>query len=131
MSVTNHQHSVLLERVFSLINEKVDNGDAPLIQQFGRLLYKNMSFEDINGRSDSDLYGATLSLWQLMQTFHVGTPCIKVFNPEIAKHGWQSSHTIIEIIVKDMPFLVDSVRMAINRFGIAAHLLLVRDGVFN
>lgn len=124
MSVTNHQHSVLLERVFSLINEKVDNGDAPLIQQFGRLLYKNMSFEDINGRSDSDLYGATLSLWQLMQTFHIGTPCIKVFNPEIAKHGWQSSHTIIEIIVKDMPFLVDSVRMAINRFGIAAHLLL-------
>jgi glutamate dehydrogenase len=124
MSVTNDQHSVLLERVFSLINEKVDNGDAPLIQQFGRLLYKNMSFEDINGRSDSDLYGATLSLWQLTQTFKENSPCIKVFNPDIAKHGWQSSHTIIEIIVKDMPFLVDSVRMAINRLGIAAHLLL-------
>ncbi|MFQ3250621.1 NAD-glutamate dehydrogenase [Glaciecola sp.] len=124
MSVTNDQHSVLLERVFSLINEKVDNGDAALIQQFGRLLYKNMSFEDINGRSDSDLYGATLSLWQLTQTFKESSPCIKVFNPDIAKHGWQSSHTIIEIIVKDMPFLVDSVRMAINRLGIAAHLLL-------
>ncbi|MDT0581578.1 MULTISPECIES: NAD-glutamate dehydrogenase [Alteromonadaceae] len=124
MSVTNHQHSVLLERVFSLINEKVENGDAPLIQQFGRLLYKNMSFEDIKGRSDSDLYGATLSLWQQMQNRKASEPCIKVFNPEIAKHGWQSSHTIIEIIVKDMPFLVDSVRMAINRFGISAHLLL-------
>jgi glutamate dehydrogenase len=62
MSVTTHQHSVLLERVFSLIDEKVDNGDAALIQQFARLLYKNMSFEDINGRSDSDLYGATLSI---------------------------------------------------------------------
>ncbi|MFT5542910.1 MAG: glutamate dehydrogenase [Glaciecola sp.] len=124
MSITNHQHSVLLERVFSLINEKVVNGDAPLIQEFGRLLYKNMSFEDINGRSDSDLYGATLSLWQLTQTFSENTPCIKVFNPEIAKHGWQSSHTIIEIIVKDMPFLVDSIRMAISRFGISAHLLL-------
>ncbi|MFT6412366.1 MAG: glutamate dehydrogenase, partial [Glaciecola sp.] len=124
MSVTTHQHSVLLERVFSLIDEKVVNGDAALIQQFARLLYKNMSFEDINGRSDSDLYGATLSLWQLTQTFTVDSPCIKVFNPEISKHGWQSSHTIIEIIIKDLPFLVDSVRMAINRFGFAAHLLL-------
>ncbi|MBF7072796.1 NAD-glutamate dehydrogenase [Glaciecola sp. MH2013] len=124
MSVTKHQHSVLLERVFSLINEKVDNGDAELIQQFASLLFKNMSFEDINGRSDSDLYGATLSLWQLMQSDISAKPRIKVFNPEIAKHGWQSSHTIIEIIIKDMPFLVDSVRMAINRFGISAHLLL-------
>lgn len=124
MSIAHHQHSVLLERVFSLINKKVDHSDAPLIEDFGRLLYKNISFEDIKGRSDSDLYGATLSMWHLLQTFSEHEPCIKVFNPEISKHGWQSSHTIIEIIVKDMPFLVDSIRMAINRFGLAAHLLL-------
>ena len=124
MSVTKHQDSVLLERVFSLIDEKVSSGEAPLIKQFGRLLFKNMSFDDLVGRSDSDLYGATLSLWRIMQTNDTATSVIKVFNPEISKHGWQSSHTIIEIIVKDMPFLVDSVRMVINKLGISAHLLL-------
>jgi glutamate dehydrogenase len=124
MTVTHHQHSVLLEQVFSLINEKVDDNDAQLVQQFGQLLFKNMSFDDLVGRSDSDLYGSILSLWQQLQDKREGTPLIKVFNPEIAKNGWQSSHTIIQIIVDDMPFLVDSVRMAINRLHITSHLIL-------
>lgn len=124
MSVTNHQHSVLLDKVFSLINEKVDASQSNQVIQFGSLLLRTMSFDDIHGRSDSDLYGAILSLWQMLQTKQIGQPSIKVFNPEIAKHGWQSSHTIIQIIVDDMPFLVDSMRMAINRLDITAHLIL-------
>ncbi|MFC4699467.1 NAD-glutamate dehydrogenase [Glaciecola siphonariae] len=124
MTVTHHQHSVLLEQVFSLINEKNKAKDAHLIGQFGQLLFKNMSFDDLNGRSDSDLYGTILSLWQQLQEKQAGTPLIKVINPEIAKHGWQSSHTIIQIIVDDMPFLVDSIRMAINRLHITSHLIL-------
>lgn len=124
MSLTHHQHSVLLERVFSLINEKVDPSQSAEIMQFGQLLLKRMPFDDIDGRSDSDLYGAILSLWQLLQNKKIGEPSIKVFNPEIAKHGWQSSHTIIEMIIDDMPFLVDSIRMAINRFNITSHLIL-------
>ncbi|MGQ8363655.1 NAD-glutamate dehydrogenase [Glaciecola sp. 1036] len=124
MTATKHQHSVLLENVFSLINNKLPTDKASLIQQFSKLLFKNMSFEDLQGRSDSDLYGSVLSLWQLLQEKSPDEPIIKVYNPDIEKHGWQSSHTIIEIIVNDMPFLVDSVRMAINRLNITSHLLL-------
>lgn len=124
MSVTHHQHSVLLEQVFSLINEKVDVSESSKVIQFGNLLLKTMSFDDLDGRSDSDLYGAILSLWKLLQSKKNGEPSIKVFNPEIAKHGWQSSHTVIQIIVDDTPFLVDSIRMAINRLNITSHLIL-------
>lgn len=124
MSVTHHQHSVLLEQVFSLINDKVDASESNKVIQFGNLLLKTMSFDDLDGRSDSDLYGAILSLWKLLQSKQGSEPCIKVFNPEIAKHGWQSSHTVIQIIVDDMPFLVDSIRMAINRLNITSHLIL-------
>ncbi len=126
MSVTHHQHSVLLDQVYSLINQKVDASESSNVIQFGSLLLKTMSFDDIVGRSDSDLYGAILSLWQLLQKKKSGEPIIKVFNPEIAKHGWQSSHTIIQIIVDDMRFLVDSIRMAINRLSITPHLTLHR-----
>ncbi|WP_371193113.1 NAD-glutamate dehydrogenase [Glaciecola sp. SC05] len=124
MTVSNHQHSVLLDQVFTLINEKVDPKEAQLVQQFGQLLFKNMSFNDLNGRSDSDLYGAVISLWHQLQEKQQDIPLIKVINPEIARHGWQSSHTIIQIIVDDMPFLVDSIRMAINRLNITSHLIL-------
>ncbi len=124
MSVNQQHHSVLLERVFKLISEKIDTKRSDKVMQFANLILKTMSFDDLAGRSDSDLYGAILSLWQLLENRSLNEPSIKVFNPEIAKHGWQSSHTIIQVIVDDMPFLVDSIRMAINRLNITAHLIL-------
>lgn len=124
MTVANNQHSVLLENVFQLIRDKVDKSHNQLVEQFASILFKNISKDDLEGRNDSDLYGATLSLWNALAKFDQSSPVIEVFNPELSKHGWQSSHTIVKIIVKDMPFLVDSVRMALNRQGITAHLLL-------
>ncbi len=124
MTVTSQRHSVLLDNVFELIDKKVDAKQKSLVQQFGRLLYKNISSDDLENRNDSDLYGATLSLWNALSRFDHSAPHIRVFNPEIAKHGWHSSHTIVEVIVSDMPFLVDSVRMSLNRLNITAHLFL-------
>ena len=116
--------SVLLENVFTLIGRKANKDKAPLIQEFASLLFKNIAASDLEGRNDSDLYGATLSLWQSFSHYDQSSPYIKVLNPQITNHGWQSEHTIVEIITPDMPFLVDSVRIALNRLGITAHLLL-------
>lgn len=124
MTVANNQHSVLLDNVFQLIGKKLDDSQAKLAQEFYQILFRNISADDLAGRNDSDLYGATLSLWNEFVKYDASEPKVRVFNPEISKHGWQSSHTIVEIIVKDMPFLVDSVRMTLNRLGITAHLLL-------
>lgn len=124
MTFATKPHSVLLENVFKLIDKNVDKAFSSLVQQFAQRLYSNMSSDDLEDRNDSDLYGAALSLWHQFEKFDQSSPAIRVFNPEIAKHGWQSSHTIVEIIVKDMPFLVDSIRMALNREGLTSHLLL-------
>jgi len=123
MTVSRHP-SVLLDKVFTLIGEKADKANAPLVEKFARILFKNISAADLYGRSDSDLYGASLSLWQRFSHYNSAQPFINVFNPQITKHGWQSEHTIVELIIQDMPFLVDSVRIALNRLGITAHLLL-------
>ena len=53
-----------------------------------------------------------------------GKARVRVFNPTIEEHGWQSTHTIIEIVNDDMPFLVDSVTMEVNRHGLTLHLII-------
>lgn len=116
--------SVLLKNVANFIHQKVPKETAPLVEQFAGLLYSNISTLDLSHRNDSDLYGATLSLWNSLNGHKDDTPVIKVFNPEVSKHGWKSSHTIIEVIVRDMPFLVDSLRIALNRQGLSPHLML-------
>jgi glutamate dehydrogenase len=116
--------SVILDNVCKLIQKKVRADNVLLVEKFAKALYSNMSKEDLANRNDSDLYGAALSLWNSLEKNTIDTAVVRVFNPEVAKDGWQSSHTIVEIIAKDMPFLVDSVRMAMTRENIASHLLL-------
>ena len=43
---------------------------------------------------------------------------VRAFNPQPEVDGWGSPHTIIYINQRDMPFLVDSLRMALNRRGL-------------
>ena len=52
-----------------------------------------------------------------------GQAKVRVFNPTVEEHGWQSTHTIIEIVNDDMPFLVDSAAMEVNRHGLTLHLM--------
>ncbi|MBO9491386.1 NAD-glutamate dehydrogenase [Endozoicomonas sp. G2_1] len=124
MALVDGLPSVILKNVAQLIQQKVPNETAPLVEQFTQLLYGNISSHDLNNRNDSDVYGATLSLWNSLNGHKDQTPVIKVFNPEVSKHGWKSSHTIVEVIVSDMPFLVDSLRIALNRQGLSPHLML-------
>ncbi|MBQ4832458.1 NAD-glutamate dehydrogenase [Pseudoalteromonas sp. MMG010] len=118
------QASVILDNVCKLIQKKVHADSVLLVESFAKSLYSNMSKQDLANRNDSDLYGAALSLWNSLEKNTTDSATIRVFNPEVSKDGWQSSHTIVEIIAKDMPFLVDSVRMAMTRQNIASHLLL-------
>ncbi len=49
---------------------------------------------------------------------------MRVFNPRLDENGWESAHTVVEIVGDDMPFLVDSVTMEINRQGLTLHLII-------
>ena len=47
-----------------------------------------------------------------------------VYTPSVEEHGWESPHTVVETVVDDMPFLVDSVSMEVTRNGSAIHLVI-------
>ncbi len=78
MTVANNQHSVLLDNVYQLIGKKVAPASAELAEQFSRILFKNISHDDLEDRSDSDLYGATLSLWNEFVKFDSEKPDVLI-----------------------------------------------------
>ena len=49
-------------------------------------------------------------------------PSLRLYNPDIEADGWESRHTVVELVCDDRPFLVDSVTMALNRHGWGIHL---------
>ena len=54
---------------------------------------------------------------------------IRVYNPQHDRDNWQSTHTVVDMSYDDMPFLVDSMRMELNRLGFTTHLLINLGGL--
>ncbi|SDG94728.1 glutamate dehydrogenase [Vibrio xiamenensis] len=115
---------VLLEKVYNLIDDKLEPADQPLVTQLAQHLFSNISHDDLMQRNESDLYGAVLSLWQHIKDITPSDISVRVFNPTISRQGWQSTHTIVELVLPDSPFLVDSIKMALSRLDLASHLML-------
>src|SRR5437660_1160473 len=113
-----------LDEVSRLVAAKVAPEQRATLQAFVDGYYGQVDPEDLLERQPADLYGAALSHWNFARKRESGHPRVRVFNPSIEEHGWQSTHTIIEIVNDDMPFLVDSVAMEINRHGLTLHLVI-------
>ena len=86
--------------------------------------YRHVAPEDLLGRDPVDVYGAACSHYRLAATRIRGTAAVRVFTPTVEEHGWSSSHTVVEVITDDMPFLVDSVTMELSRQGRGIHLVI-------
>ena len=51
-------------------------------------------------------------------------PIIRVFNPDEQSDDRYSTHTIVQCVAQDMPFLVDSISNELNRHGLTIHLTI-------
>ncbi len=113
-----------LDEVLKLVRNKVAPEKQDLLERFVKLYFSQLDPEDLAERQPADLYGAALSHWNFARKRDPGSVRLRVFNPTIEEHGWQSTHTIIEIVNDDKPFLVDSVTMEVNRHGLTLHLIM-------
>ncbi|HEX6709158.1 MAG TPA: NAD-glutamate dehydrogenase [Rubrobacter sp.] len=114
----------LLDKVVARVREQLPEDKAPLVEEFARQYYGWVDAEDLEDRSPIDAYGAAVSHWSFAGQRGPGEWKIRIYNPQFEEHGWQSTHTVIEMVNDDMPFLVDSTRMEINRQGYAIHMIL-------
>ncbi|WP_017429896.1 NAD-glutamate dehydrogenase [Vreelandella jeotgali] len=113
----------LLKQLGERLKARLEPRRAAAIDAFARQFYATAPVEDLVDRRVDDFYGATLSIWQLLQHHDPANPRVEVFNPEFEEHGWQSTHTFVAVLHRDMPFLVDSVRIALNRRGLTVHAI--------
>jgi glutamate dehydrogenase len=123
-ATTDKAHAERLDQVLALVREKLPAEARGPVEAFVRAYYRQVDPEDLAERSPADLYGAALSHWNFARRREPGKVRVRVFNPSVQEHGWQSTHTIIEIVNDDMPFLVSSVTMEANRHGLTLHLII-------
>ena len=113
-----------LMRLKEMISTRLPEKRALPMIGFAERYFAHLAEADLMKWRLDDLYGATLNAWQFLQERTPGSIKVRVFNPDYERHGWQSTHTVVEILQTDMPFIVDSLRMELNRRGLTLHAIL-------
>jgi glutamate dehydrogenase len=123
------QRLELLARLKQLVNEKTDKKEAKLVNDFAKRYFAMASFDELNARKTEELFAILYSHWKLIYKRKKDEGKVKVFNPEKKRNGWSSNYTVIQISHDNMPFLVDSIRMYINRQGFLIRFMIHTGGI--
>ncbi|MBS2962487.1 NAD-glutamate dehydrogenase [Actinocrinis puniceicyclus] len=109
---------------------QAETGSAPLdpaqAETVLRRYYRHVPFDDLADRTCADLLGAVRSSADLAANRPQGTAKIRVYTPTPERSGWTTgatTHTVVEIVTDDMPFLVDSVTAELSRLGHGIHVV--------
>ncbi len=125
MSVTPHfTLDKLIQQLSDLARERLPATQVERARSFFKAYYHRVPTEDLEQAPLDDLYGAALAHLKFAQRRVAGNACLRIYNPTTEVHGWQTRHSVVEIVVDDMAFLVDSIRMALNRLGHTIHLTI-------
>ena len=95
------------------------------LASFVAAYFDNTDPDELQARGPSTLFAIANAHWRLLDVARpANTAKVRVFNPTLAEDGFVCDHTVVQIVNDNMPFLVDSVTMAINRGNRTAHWIV-------
>src|SRR5690606_15591251 len=107
----------VLAPILDAIHRRTGGGDGNA-SAFAGAFYRRMT-EDELPVHDADGWAALAEdLLGFARKRKPGTALVRLFNPVRDTHGWESPRTVLQIVNDDMPFLVDSVTMALAEAGV-------------
>lgn len=134
--VSQHKLAEFLDEFHSYAAQKLSASELEQVQNLARRFFNHYPLEELIGRRLSDVFGALYQWWQFIQNYDGQEPKLRLFNPSLAEDSWVCPHTVLVVLQKDMPFLVDSIRIELNRRNIAIYsikstvLTLARDASY-
>lgn len=101
-----------------------DTPDHATVLTFLQRYYLHTAPEDLTDRDPVDVFGAAFSHYRLAENRPQGTANVRVHTPTVEENGWTCSHSVVEVVTDDMPFLVDSVTNELSRQGRGIHVVI-------
>ena len=110
-------------RVISLAAAQLPPAQQPLFATLAGEVLARLDADDLAARSDDDLLAALASLLQAGASRPPGQAQLRLVQGAPGTAAAALRHTVVEVINDDMPFLVDSTTMELNRQGLSLHLI--------
>ncbi|HBI22079.1 MAG TPA: NAD-glutamate dehydrogenase, partial [Legionella sp.] len=120
---------IIIETVIQQVRTRLLAPQSDLCAEFAHQFFSTVALDDLREWTIDDLSGCAVDFWSMIEKRAPGEVKIRIFNPDKEQEGWQTTHTVVEVICDDMPFLVDTLRIVINRMGLALHLVIHMGGI--
>ncbi len=117
----SHQTETLINRIVGDQGSLLHTDDDEF-EQFVRAYYYGVPYEELSQRDVFDLRGAALAHWELCRVRQADETKIRLYYPDVERDGWRSKFAVLEMVIPDRPFLVDTMSMVLNNLGCKVHL---------
>jgi len=114
----------LIERIATSSRRLRKRADPLPADEFIRQYYHGVAEEDLAEYRSEELAAAALAHLRFGSVRKNSQPLVRIYNAEEARDGWTSRHTVLEVVVEDMPFLVDSLGMVLTQAGLTIHMMV-------
>jgi glutamate dehydrogenase len=115
--------SEYMEQLHRQIGLRLNDPERTQVCEFADLFFGRIAEADLQGRSAEDDASLCIDTWKRFYKRVATRVQIQVANPVHARDGWQSRHTVVWLMTPNMPFVVDSVLMALSHNGQVTHHL--------
>ncbi len=112
----------ITDRLVALARERLP--DDPVLAEFLTRYYRELPGADLDDRRLDDLYAVAVAHLALGRVRPWGDTRVKVLSPDRDIDGWHSARSVLLVVTDDAPFLVDTVRMVLDRRDLRTHLLV-------
>ena len=115
-------NSAQIRILLDSVRDRLEHDD-PLLLEFVRLWWSRIPEEDLKPRDARNDAAASIDCYRAFRQRDPQHTDIHAVNPTSARSGWHSRHTMVRVMTPDMPFVTDSVLMALSHNGMVTHHL--------
>lgn len=112
-----------LQPIHDALKTLVPSAKREQAKVFADAFYRRMEQDEFPHHSAQGWAAMAVDMLEFARVRKPGTANVRVFNASAKANGWESSHSVLQIVNDDMPFLVDSVSMALAGMGVGVHVL--------
>ncbi|HAJ75416.1 MAG TPA: hypothetical protein DCM64_03070 [Gammaproteobacteria bacterium] len=100
------------------IDKNFSRAKAKSLKLFARQYYASSAVSELSKLDDQQIYESAMNGWKFIQQRKSSLPKIQFVHTNFSQDKQFYIGTNIYILLNDMPFVVDSIRQALNRLGV-------------
>jgi glutamate dehydrogenase len=124
MTDSESQKRALTEQVMAHLEQRLSSRAVAMARRYAEQCIRRIPIDDMAAAAPSTLATIIIRQLEFLRQRSAGEMLIRVYNPTIEKEGWETPHTIVELVNDDQPFLVDTGALTLSEMGLGVHLII-------